>query len=63
MADAIIETIHGLYLRDNALQYLNAMCEKLNRELRRRKVDWKENEPHRKAVREARILRKRLEKE
>ena len=48
MAEAIVETVHGLYLRDNALQYIQAMLKVLNEELERRKVDWGKNQERRK---------------
>ncbi len=40
-AAVIIENVHGLYLRDNALQYLNSLLPPLIKEFVRRKLDWK----------------------
>jgi hypothetical protein len=36
MADAIVATVHILYLNDNALEYLNALVKGLRAELARR---------------------------
>jgi len=41
MADALISTIHILYLNDDALEYLNALIGKLNKEMERRiKIEY-----------------------
>lgn len=39
VAEAIIETVHLLYLNDNALEYLQTLTEGLNKEFKRRKKD------------------------
>ena len=41
MAEAIIEVVHILYLDDNALEFLQALTEKLKKEFERRKGDKK----------------------
>ena len=38
LADAIIDTVHILYLDGNALEYLQALTEPLNKEFKRRKI-------------------------
>lgn len=40
MASSLIETIHLLYLDDNALEYLQGLTRDLNDELERRKKEW-----------------------
>ena len=43
-AKVIIENVHGLYLRDNALQYYNAMIPLLVEEFNRRKAEMEQRE-------------------
>ena len=38
-AEAIIEIVHLLYLRDNALQFLSALISRLQTEFKRRKEE------------------------
>lgn len=37
-----MKTVHLLYLNDNALEYLQALTGKLNKEFERRKIEYKE---------------------
>ena len=41
LAEGIIETVHILYLNDNALGYLNALIKSLRKEFNRRRRDGK----------------------
>lgn len=41
LAEGIIETVHILYLNDNALEYLNALIKTLKKEFDRRRKDGK----------------------
>ena len=41
LAEGIIETVHILYLNDNALEYLNALIKSLRKEFNRRRRDGK----------------------
>jgi len=40
LGEAIVEMVHLLYLRDNALEFLNALTFVLNEEFKRRRKEW-----------------------
>jgi len=45
MAESLIETVHLLYLNDNALEYLQALIKRLEQEFARRKAEKEEAKP------------------